>query len=293
MRNPDFFILGAPKCGTTALAQYLSDHPNVFMTDPKEPHHFNTDQNYGDYKDAEEYQQLFLDAGPSYECAGEASVWYLYSRVAVAKIEVEINAPKYIAMLRNPAEMAASLHEQLVYSGNEDITSFEEAWKAQDRRRNGRSIPRFATERDFLLYKEACSLGSQLERLFEQVDQHRILLIFNDEMRDDTRKIWQAVQDFLGVDDDGRTEFPSVNVAKERKSLLAKRVNDIYLRFRQTFRLPSLRTGFFDRMESWNVRQRPREPLRDAFRLELVEVFADEVAKLEALTGRDLSHWKK
>ena len=133
MKEPNFFILGAPKCGTTALAQYLSDHPKVFMTDPKEPHHFNTDQNYGDFKDAERYRKLFQDAGPEHQCVGEASVWYLYSKDAVANIEATIGAPRYIAMLRNPVEMAASLHEQLVYSGNENITSFEKAWAAQER----------------------------------------------------------------------------------------------------------------------------------------------------------------
>ena len=48
--QPNFFIIGAPKCGTTALSRYLSQHPNIFMSDPKEPHYFCDDFKYGNYE---------------------------------------------------------------------------------------------------------------------------------------------------------------------------------------------------------------------------------------------------
>ncbi|NJO14781.1 MAG: sulfotransferase [Thioploca sp.] len=60
MKKPNFFIVGAPKCGTTALSEYLSSHPNVFMSYPKEPHYFSTDMpNKRSSSSLEDYLQLF------------------------------------------------------------------------------------------------------------------------------------------------------------------------------------------------------------------------------------------
>jgi tetratricopeptide (TPR) repeat protein len=42
--RPDFFIAGAAKSGTTALFEYLSRHPSVFIPSIKEPNFFCTDQ---------------------------------------------------------------------------------------------------------------------------------------------------------------------------------------------------------------------------------------------------------
>ena len=38
---PDFFVVGAPRCGTTAISKYLSDNPNICFSRPKEPHFFS------------------------------------------------------------------------------------------------------------------------------------------------------------------------------------------------------------------------------------------------------------
>ena len=61
--RPNFFIVGAPKCGTTALYEYLRPHPNVFMSPVKEPHFFATD--LGEYpfvRTWEEYTALFQES---------------------------------------------------------------------------------------------------------------------------------------------------------------------------------------------------------------------------------------
>ena len=60
-RKPNFFILGAPKCGTTSVAYWLRDHDNVFVSDPKEPHYFNTDSDFHDVFSLDQYEALFDD----------------------------------------------------------------------------------------------------------------------------------------------------------------------------------------------------------------------------------------
>jgi len=85
MKKPNFFILGAPKCGTTSLAMWLSEHPNIFMCPIKEPHYFNTD-GLQRIKTLEQYESLFTDAKPEHVAVGEASTHYLYSKEAVPRI---------------------------------------------------------------------------------------------------------------------------------------------------------------------------------------------------------------
>ena len=64
MTRPNFFIVGAPKCGTTALSEYLREHPNAFLCQPKEPHYFATDFPTHRYVTKEEaYLKLFREAG--------------------------------------------------------------------------------------------------------------------------------------------------------------------------------------------------------------------------------------
>src|SRR5687768_11408599 len=88
-RRPNFAILGAPKGRTTALSEYLRDHPRVFVSRPKEPHCFCDDWDYycapGE-RSEEHYLRLFDAADDEHLAVGEASVWYLYSTTAARNL---------------------------------------------------------------------------------------------------------------------------------------------------------------------------------------------------------------
>jgi len=104
--KPDFFIVGAARCGTTALFNYLAAHPAVFLPERKEPGYFCTDlRTYGEVATLTEYEALFSPALP-HALTGEASVLYLYSKVAIGQIMAHNVNAKIIAMLRNPIEAA-------------------------------------------------------------------------------------------------------------------------------------------------------------------------------------------
>jgi hypothetical protein len=138
--KPNFFILGAPKCGTTSLARWLGDHPNIFMAPQKEPHFFNTDDRQG-VTTLVEYEDLFRKAQKEHVAVGEASVWYLSSSQAVNNIlEYNPNA-RFIVMVRNPIEMAQALHGQMLIAGLECVQDFSKAWSLQEERRQGLRLP--------------------------------------------------------------------------------------------------------------------------------------------------------
>src|SRR5690606_31977764 len=145
---PNFLIVGAAKCGTSSFASYLSQHPEVFMTNPKEPR-FITSQ-FTSFpiegpkaneleswyaKTYEDYIKLFQNVKKE-KAIGEASVDNLFFyKQAIPLIKQYFGEPKIIILLRDPVKRAFSAYSHLVRDERESL-SFEEALEKQDERRN-------------------------------------------------------------------------------------------------------------------------------------------------------------
>jgi hypothetical protein len=115
-REPNFFIVGAPKCGTSALAGYLREHPDCFMCWPKEPLFFCEDlSGIRQVESLPEYLHLFADAPPGVRAVGEASAMYFYSQVAIARVRECFASARLIVMLRSPIDLVEAFHAQLQY----------------------------------------------------------------------------------------------------------------------------------------------------------------------------------
>ena len=109
--KPNFFIIGAPKCGTTSLHNYLKSHSQITMSNPKEPHYFSKDIKNGGIRNIEKYADCFSHGKRNAIAIGESSTLYLYSRVAVQNIYNYNRDVKFITMIRNPIEIARSFHQ--------------------------------------------------------------------------------------------------------------------------------------------------------------------------------------
>ncbi|MEM7187506.1 MAG: sulfotransferase, partial [Bacteroidota bacterium] len=220
LTTPNFFIIGAPKCGTTSMAQWLSEHPNIFMSKVKEPHYFNKDHRHRVVTDRTHYLSLFKDAGPEHHVIGEASVWYLYSEEAVDHIlDASTDSPiRFVVMLRNPVKMAYSLHEQQVFNMNEPETNFLEAWKLQDERKQNKNLGITTRDPQLLVYGEVCKLGAQLQRLYEKVPKEQVKVVLLDDIKENALGVYRDVLSFLEVPYDERISFEAENTAKVRRS---------------------------------------------------------------------------
>ena len=288
--TPEFFIIGAPKCGTTALAAYLAEHPDVFVSTPKELNYFNTDIRFDAY-DAQSYAALF-DPAPPAALRGEASVWYLYSQVAIQAILDTRPDARFIVMLRNPVEMVVSLHRQMVFSGYEDVDDFWNAWEMQALRRDGQRVPTACPDAKLLDYRATCALGTQLQRCVDLIPAAQLLVIIYDDFRADPRQEWMRVQSFLDLADDGRSTFPVINPATVRRWMPLKRLSDGYSRMRRKLGFPGIGTGVFNKLDELNQSVEPAPPLPPEQRTQLADAFAQEVATVAQLLHRDLSHWR-
>ncbi|WP_295883606.1 sulfotransferase [uncultured Thiohalocapsa sp.] len=291
-RKPDFFIVGGPKCGTTALARYLSEHWDIRFSSDKEPNYF--------CKDIAPVRSSRIDSDQAYlnrffpgiedareKAIGEASVWNLYSTHAAKRILRFNPDARFIVMIRNPADMAFSLYSMLSFQGQEDQPTFRNAWELQDiRRRSGINPPGNWSDISVLLYKDVCSLGSQLERLYDTVPPDRVLVLSQDDMRENTKRVYQRALGFLGVSDDLRATFPRTNEGRKLKNSFIVKIARTRTAIaaakslKQTLGIKTLSFG------------RPDLVMSSETRAFLSREFAHEISKLENLLGWNLSAWK-
>jgi hypothetical protein len=278
MKSPNFFIVGAPKCGTTSLAQWLASHPAIFMSPLKEPHYYSADLANRSINSSNKYQALFRKAGPQHIAVGEASTWYLFSKTAIPQIEREHPKALYIVMTRNPVEMAHSLYHHNVRVLHEDQSSFEQAWRLQGTRAAGKNLPGACSEPAFLQYYEACRLGSMLQRLLNLVPAVRIAHVALEDMQSDPRTVYSRILNFLNVPCDNRSSFPIVNPARSQRSRMLQQL--IRMGARGKMRL-GLTRGFG--LARFNERPFAKEPLAPRFASELEATFAEESIILSQL----------
>ncbi len=298
MTRLNFFMVGAPKCGTTALYEYLRPHPQIFLSEPKEPASLASDMPKLHYLGScRDYDELFAQAGPQHAIVGEGSTCYLYSETALARIRELNPRAKILIMLRNPIEAVVAFHSQMCYDLDEDQRNFETAWRLQEERREGRSMPATCRAALRLQYRQVFLLGQHVERVLTLFPRDRVKLVLFDDFVADTRAVYQDVLGFLEVQDDGRSDFPRINANKVNRSrwLAAmtlqtpRSIMRPITAVKEKLGVKSLGIG---RALIWlNRRPARRKPLAPELRSELIEAFRDDVELLSRILKRDLSHW--
>lgn len=313
VKTPNFFIVGAPKCGTSAMFHYLEQHPDVFMYPRKEPDFFAEDlkapHNRHGYSPSawSRYVDLFRHAQDE-AIIGEATTWYLYSDEAASRIYDFSSDAKILIMLRNPLDQMYSLHSQLVYMGVEKISSFANAVSGEavaDRTKHQlahfpRYMPPTMTNKK-LLYKDIARFSGQIERYWDVFGKDQVHIVLHDDLKRIPATIYKQVLDFLEVDATFAPEFKTFNRNKSRRfksdAIQRFRLHPANLWLARTLLPSRVREESFRAMAyvwgTFNTKYHPREPMDDTLRKELVAEFSPEVQKLESLLERDLSHWTR
>lgn len=297
--KPDFFIVGAPRCATTAMYYYLSQHPEIFTIGIKEPHYFCEDfpklRAIITYK---AYLRLFKKSHAEHKIAGEATTSYLYSSVALSKIRDFNHSAKIIIQLRNPVDFVRSMHGRLVGTGEENETDIVKAWRLQENRRKGQHVPPLCREPFRLQYQSMGMFGYWMEKAFQVFPPQQIKVIICDDLASSPREVYEDVLCFLGVASDGRTDFPTINrsVLKGRMKWLIQFVFRPPKYIRTVSNAVKSVLGI-DNFGLYRVAERrllvrgEKPPLPANLRAELQSVFRNDVEKLGNLIERDLSHW--
>lgn len=305
--KPNLFIVGAPKCGTTALSEYLKTHPDIYVLKEKETHYFCFDFNkrYPRPSSMQEYLNRFRK-GRGKKIIVDASPWYLYSNVAIKKAYDFNPEAKFIAMVRNPCEMVPSLHQQLLNNYDEDQNDLLSAWELQERRQQGINIPARCREPKLLQYSEICKIGLQIQSFFEIVPPNKRMVIVFDDFKLDANTVYKKVLSFIDLEDDGRIDFPIINESFQWRfqklsnfaftpsnspdliNTIGKKIlNFLGLERVGLFRIFFYINNNFNRKNF--LREKPSEKLMNYFRKD----FSDDLELIGNLLQRDLTIWLK
>jgi hypothetical protein len=300
--QPDFLIVGAPKAGTTALHAALAQHPDVFMTSPKEPKFWLCDgapppawRGPGDAHSQQEwvwreddYRDLFAPAAHG-QVRGESTPFYLWSRGAHRRIGEALPDVRVIAVVRDPIDRAYSNWMHLWCDGLEPEPDFAEAFARETSRVRAGWAP-------FWRYRELGLYGEQLAHLQRYVDPARVLVLRYRDIVDDPPAAVNRASRFLGI----RTGMVATIPRDNARS---------YVRpgWRTATLGPLIRGGAwlgqFARPEVWRAATGPlvaglhgaggehRPHLTPQQRERLLPAFAEDIATLSLLTGQDFSDW--
>ncbi len=300
-RVPDFFVVGHPKCGTTALYEMLRSHPDIYMPELKETWYFVPELRRSATRsslrpnDLDEYLALFAGAGER-QIAGEATPSYLWSPHAARRIAELAPHARIVAIVREPASFLRSLHMNFVRTHVEDEPDLRTALALEDERRAGRRVPDSYWP-EGLLYSEHVRYAEQLRRYFDAFGRERVAVVIYEEFRADNAGTVAGLLRFLGAGEQLAVAPVQANATFRVRS---QRVHAM-TRSLSMGRDPGSRAAkraikalTTRRMRHGAVRQVRRaqraapQPVDERLTAELRERYRDEVVALGELLDRDL-----
>ncbi len=301
-RWPDFFIVGAPRSGTTYLYEALRRHRGVFMPFPKEPLYFCSDLNTDTAADRREfitaegdYLGLFSDA-PTDALVGEACVFNLFSNIAAQRIRAARPDARIIISLREPVAQMVSFHAVRLAEGQEELP-FADAIDAEAERREGRRLPANAVLVPAYAYRAVASYAAQVERFLDEFPRDRVLILMHDELRSDPDRWLARAAEFLGLSaerlgDPGvvnaswQSRWPWLTRATRSQTLIATAKRAVPQRLHRRARHGAESLGRINR------RRIGSPTISSELRARLRAELAPDVHRLEDLIGTDLAGWR-
>ncbi len=284
---PNFFIVGAPKAGTTSLYHYLDAHPDVFMSPIKETNYFSYESAVKQdlyYKERgisnwNDYKKLFENSDGK-KAVGEASVSYLFYEAVPQLIKNKIHDARIIILLRNPVERAYS-HYQMDCKLGYVNTSFEKIIFNKNR-----------TPLENLFYQQFILLGlyyEQVKRYMDVFGTEKVLVILFDDFKNTTEKEINRLYRFLEID-----ETVKLNLDKTHNPFATPR-NSV---FRFIYRFKKVRLMMKNLLPKKIqlyileiILTKKKAPVEEKTIKFLNEFYKPDIMKLEKLLNRNLSKW--
>jgi len=300
MASPNFFLVGAPKCGTTSLYAWLATHPNVFIPKEKEPDFFADEKLYRNVSTLEDYMALYepADGNTEFTAIGDASTTYIQTNGALENIRAFNPDAKIVIAVRNPIDVVQSMHSHRLFFQAEDIEDFEQAWRMGPEREQGRSLPKTARPLDHteMTYMEFGQLGKRVKHALEIFPANQVHVVVFDDMKADPMGTYRSLLEFLGLEYDGRDTFDVKNVSRShgKAGFLSRMLTGMPRPVSNLLRKIGLKnTGLGDKLLAKVTTKTERPVLDPRFRDELADFFRPDVQILESVLNRDLSKWTR
>ncbi|AFZ34987.1 sulfotransferase [Stanieria cyanosphaera PCC 7437] len=301
MKKPNLFIVGQPKSGTTALHQFLGQHPEIYMASIKEPHFFCDDfhqesdryhqtQLFFDFREEKDYLKLFTKI-KNEKIAGESSTQYLYSQVAAQKIYEFNPEAKIIIILREPATFLYSLHSHYVKFTEENEENFIKALTLESVRKSGKMLSPRVTSPSYLYYSERIKYYEQVKRYYDIFNSSQIKVILFEDFKNNNEQTYQEILKFLQVNPNFSPQYEAINVNKEVKFKALNNLANNQIIKNITKNIFSQEFNEFVRdkiVERFFWSEAPKSFMPKEIKIQLMKKFQPEVIRISELLGVDL-----
>lgn len=310
---PNFFIVGAPKAGTTSLYHYLGQHPDIYMCPVKEPNYFadeirlpNISPSWQDWAQREHASLHLYLRGPMQEkrfggivsnwvdylklfqnvkgekAIGEASVCYLWSETAARNIASTAPNAKIMMILRNPVDRAFSQYKQAVAGG-----VIKESFRELVRKHLTNRFEQFEPLNPFL---EFGLYYQQVKRFAEQFSADNLRIYLYEEYKQAPTRITADIFRFLTVDSqfspDTSENFLQTSLPRFRWISFMLKKHHVWSHLKSAIPddvIPVARKLAF--------KSRQEGALGSADRLYLSDYYREDIVRLSGLIKRDLHAW--
>ena len=306
----NFFLIGAPKAGTTLVHDRLSRHPQVYLSPLKEPNHYSTDidpekfsaafrantnldtsaylsnrplatRQVGFVQEAGQYAELFDGAGQGHIAVGECSTSYLWSKDAAVRVAEAHPDARILAVLRNPLERLHSHWLMARMYGFTDLDLMEavELDRAHPHPGWGQSE----------LFVEAGMYAEQLGRWFKEFPREQVKVLLSEQLSDP--KTWEELKQWMGLEGaipevEGNRSNPA---GRARLEGLNRWMTRLGMKGAMGRLIPqSMKQGL---KRVWYTNE-GLPGLSEADRVALWPLFESDVEELEKLLDIDLAHWR-
>lgn len=204
-RTPNFFIIGAPKAGTTFVHHALGLVPEVYMSAVKEPGYFTSarDQARGlDY-----YLDAYFARAAGHPLRGESTPWYLYSSVALDRIAAmsSTTPPRFLVLVRRPSDRALSMYRDQVRIKREHRGFAQAIGDELDQLASGKGGGDIRRR-----YVWCSQYAAHIERWQHAFGADRVHVAVFEDLADAPEQLWRELEAFLGTDL-GRPRFDEVS----------------------------------------------------------------------------------
>ncbi|MFW6283547.1 MAG: sulfotransferase family protein [Minisyncoccales bacterium] len=242
MGKVNLFVVGEPRCGTTALYHYFKRHNNCFLPSTKEPKYFckeyfyksKANKRYFQYKKLEDYEKLYnFSQDRKYFC--DFSTYYLFSKNAAKEIYKYNPEAKIIALFREPVDFLRSWQKQRLKDGLENITDFKKALNMEETRK--KKSHKYKPFYERLFYSEWVKFSNHLKRYLDFFPAKNIKVIIYEDFKKDNQKIVDEICSFLGIEKIDINEkhvnarkkfrFQKLRVLFTKNSLIGRYINNL------------------------------------------------------------------
>ena len=275
--------LGAGRSGTTTLAAVLREHPEIFLSTPKEPTFFS--EPFQVTRSPIQYAKLFAGAD-EFAAVGEASHAYLSHPDAAQTLQAFFPDARFIVMFRNPADRALAMYSYMMENGYELLPTFERALAAEDRRftseRFARRCPHYFWN---FMYFRSGLFGEQMNRYLERFSREQFHFTTLYDLQRDPARVLGGIETFLGVSPAPIGELPRYGSSKGIRSIPLQYVERTVVRRLARHNVPLMNSAR-RRLIAWNRGNPPT--MQPETRARLLGDYASDLARLTGLTGIDV-----